>query len=326
MKPQLLVQGMHGMGDNIHQRAVMRLLMEKYEVFLETSWVSIYHDLPELKVIAKSTTLRTQTKNADREAALFSTERPRSDALVKRIWYRPEDVRKERGVLAAMCKNSGVNLQRANFRLSIPDSWLAEADRIIAELKPSKPILFYRPLVDRTEWGGCPSRNPDFAAYASLVSAIRDKFFLISVADLVPQKEWIVGVHIEPDAKFHFGELPFETLAALISRSAMTFCSPGFAVPLSQAVGTPVACVFGGYEQSYSFAFGGKFAPYLGIDTINPCDCFSHNHACEKRIDVYAAKHRLQTFASAAASQSGYSRSSDRLERFESKIPASGRA
>ena len=30
MKPALLVHGMHGLGDNLHQRAVMRQLVEKF--------------------------------------------------------------------------------------------------------------------------------------------------------------------------------------------------------------------------------------------------------------------------------------------------------
>ena len=36
-KPKLYVEGMHGLGDNIHQRAVLRKLVQAYDVWLETS-------------------------------------------------------------------------------------------------------------------------------------------------------------------------------------------------------------------------------------------------------------------------------------------------
>src|SRR3546814_11400043 len=41
----IYVQGMHGLGDNLHQRAILRHLMQSHEVWLETPWPCIYHDL-----------------------------------------------------------------------------------------------------------------------------------------------------------------------------------------------------------------------------------------------------------------------------------------
>ncbi len=162
--------------------------------------------------------------------------------------------------------------------------------------------MLYRPLVDRpSDWTGCNARNPDHEAYLALFNSIRDQFFVVSVADLVPNQEWIVGHRIEADAECHAGELEFETLAAVTSMAAIVFCSPGFAAVLAQAVGAPVATVFGGYERSSFFFEGKKSAPVLGIDPINPCECFAHDHACRKAIDIPAAKARLAEFADAAA-------------------------
>jgi ADP-heptose:LPS heptosyltransferase len=162
--------------------------------------------------------------------------------------------------------------------------------------------MVYRPLVDRpSDWTGCNARNPDHAAYAALFRSIRDQFFVVSVADLKPNYEWIVGERVEVDAVVHAGELEFEALAALISLSGLVFCSPGFAAVLAQAVATPVACIFGGYERSAFFFAGAKSAPVLGIDPIHPCECFSHAHDCRKTIDLPAATERLGLFASEAA-------------------------
>ncbi|MGM4906261.1 hypothetical protein AB8B21_05705 [Tardiphaga sp. 866_E4_N2_1] len=302
MEP-LLVRGMMGLGDNLRQRAVIRQLMASHDVWLESSWVSVYHDLigEGLKVINKRTRLRTQAKNAMREFSLFSRSRPPAGVRALTVTYPPDLVRRHGSVMAAMCATTGTGIETADFRLPIPMSWKAKAAVWLEQWGTDRPIMLYRPLVDRpADWGGCGARNPDHAAYAELFRSIRERFFVVSVADLVPGKEWIVGERIEADAKCHAGELEFETLAALTSMSAMVFCSPGFAGVLAQAVGTPVAMTFGGYERSDFFFDGAKSAPVLGIDPINPCECFSHHHACKKSIDLEQAKSRLDLFASEA--------------------------
>lgn len=302
MRP-LLVRGMHGLGDNIRQRAIIRQLMVSHDVWLESSWVSVYHDLigEGLKVVHKPTRLRTQAKNAARESDSFSRSRLPSGARAIAVNYPPEMVRQHGSVMAAMCSVTGTDIAAADFRLPIPMAWRAKAAAWIERWNADRPILLYRPLVDRpSDWGGCAARNPDHAAYAELFRSIRDRFFVVSVADLVPGKEWIVGEPIDADAECHAGELEFETLAALTSVAAMVFCSPGFAGVLAQAVGTPVAMTFGGYERSSFFFEGAKSAPVLGIDPVDPCDCFSHHHACRKSIDLEQAKARLELFASEA--------------------------
>jgi hypothetical protein len=68
---------------------------------------------------------------------------------------------------------------------------------------------------------------------------------------------------------------------------------------LAQSVGTPVVCVFGGYERAYSFSGGARFAPYLGIEPIHPRDDFRHEPHHDKSIDIPAAIDRLTAFVAA---------------------------
>lgn len=293
-KPALFVEGMHGLGDNLHQRSVMRQLMRDYDVWLETPWPCLYHDMPDLKLISKGSVLRTQAKNAQREADRFTKEPPPAYARRLKVNYPPDAVRQHGAALAAMSAQCGV--RPGDFRLPIPDEWFARADQLIAQWQPSKPLMIYRPLVERTEWGGCRNRNPSHAAYGDLFKAIRDRFFVVSVADLVPRKEWMVGPAVDADVTYHGGELDIEILAALTARAGLVYTAPGFALVLAQAVGTPVVGVFGGYEKSSSFSAGAAYTPTLGIDTIKPCDCFSHSHRCEKRIDMPSATRRLLEF------------------------------
>lgn len=297
MRP-LLVNGLHGLGDNLHQRAVIRQLMQRYDVTLESSWVAPYYDLIEqgLKVVHKPTSLRTQAKNAKREAALFHKVRPQN-VSTRKIWYAPREVRDAGGVLAAMCRNCDVSYEGADFRLPVKPEWVAAAKAVVPT---DKPILVYRPLVERTEWNGCAARNSDADAYDALFQSIRDRFHVVSIADLVPKVEWMTSQPIAADQEFHHGELPFETLAGLFSIAAMAYTAPGFAVILAQAVGLPVVAVFGSYEASYSFSGGARYSPYLGIDPIIPSDDFKHDTTKDKTIDVEKAKARLAVFAEEA--------------------------
>lgn len=301
MSSFLYIAGMHGLGDNLHQRAIIRQLLPRHQIIaLETSWPCIYHDLigPQLRLVFKRTALRTQTKNAQREYSKYVLNE--SQAVMRdghlRILYKPETVRAQGSVLAAMLVNCGLDPSRYDFRLPIPPEWDAKAQAWLERWQPTKPLMLYRPLVDRREWGGCAARNPDFAAYAVLYQTLRKRYFVISLADLVPQIEWTVGVPVETDVQFHHGELDFETIAALTARAALVYASPGFAIPLAQAVGTPSICVFGGYENSASFSLGAKLTPHLGIDPIKPCQCFQHHHDCQKKIDLPPAIERIERF------------------------------
>lgn len=290
---------MHGCGDNLHERALVRDLMRRHRVWLETPWPSIFHDLvgDRLLLVNKGSSLRTQAKNARRQADHFTRMPVPRGARALRVWYSPEHVRAQRSVLGAMLHQAGCGAANSDFRMPVPQAWRDRADEVIRRLSPAKPILVYRPLVERTEWSGCAARNPDYATYEALIERIRGKYFVVSVADLEPGKEWMVGPRIQADAEFHAGELEFEVLAALVQQAALVFASPGFAVILAQAVGTPSVCVFGGYEAGYSFSLGAKFTPHLAIEPINPCPCFKHNHPCDKTIDLPAALASLDAFS-----------------------------
>jgi len=178
----------------------------------------------------------------------------------------------------------------------VPEPWLRLADHRIDRFFTTKPIMVYRPLVERTEWEGCRGRNPDARAYYDILYSLRKDFFVVSVADLVPDKEWISGVPIIADVELHHGELTFEEMAALFGYADLVFSSPGFAPLLAQAVGTPSITVFGGHESSMTIKDGAKFAPTLGIDPIEPCNCFDHRHAHKKAINVPLAINRALTF------------------------------
>jgi len=285
---------MQGMGDCLHQRAVIRELQKSHDVWLETSWPAIYWDMPEVRLLPSGTTLRTQRKNIERERGQFTSERPPRDAARIMVHTPPREILRVGSVLGAMSSLVGVPV--GDFRLPVRDEWLAKADAVLERLNPQKPVMFFRPLTVRTEWTGGQTRNPDPKAYRELYESVRDQFYVVSIADLMPGKEWLVGSELSADVAFHAGELDVETLFGLAKRSALMFGAPGFITVMGQAVGTPTVTVFGGYEDARSFSPGARFSPWLPIEPIRPCPCWSHTHECRKEIDVPAAKVKLLAF------------------------------
>lgn len=286
--------GMMGIGDSIHERAIVRALMLRDRVTLETSWPCLWHDLvgPRLTIVPRRSGMRTQAKSEAREAGLFTGRQLSGPGL--RVWYSHDQIRATGSFLAAMALNCGVKVAPADFRLPIADAWAESARGWIDRWQPDRPLMIYRPLVERAEWVGGAQRNPDHAAYAELVRSVRARYFVVSVADLAPKLEWQAGIDILPDATCHAAELDIGTLAALTARAGLMFCSPGFALVLVQAVGTPLVAVFGGHESARFYDHGDP--RNLLISPIAPCECFNKAHNCDKRIDMPRALAALKGF------------------------------
>ena len=299
-KLSLLVHGMHGLGDNIHQRAIIRALLKRdLHIALETSWPCVYHDLagPDLRFIRKPVALRAQLKNGVREAGKFTAPvLPHHGGRAVQITYRISGIPQTPSgtVLESMFASAGIQEDYANadFRLPIPPEWIAPT------IETTKPIMIYRPLVVRPEWRGSGIRNADPQHYAELVAMVRDSFFVVSIADLEPNREWIVGPQLKSDLSFDHGELSFEAMAALTAKAALVYTSNGFPAVLGPAVGVPTVSVQGGFEPAAWLADGSKHSPYLGIDTRYPCVCgASHcDKPCTKEIDMPRARAAVAEF------------------------------
>ena len=293
----MIIEGMLGLGDNIHSRAVVRQMIARKEVWLETPWPSVFHDMvgPRLHLMSRASKMRTQTNNIARESDKFTATSAPSGAATHKIWYRHDDIISRGGFLAAMCHNSGLPVD--DFSLPVPHQWMHKARKAIGHT--DKPIMVYRPLVDRTEWNGCRQRNPDAKAYADLARYAGERFHIVSIADLHTGIEWSVSDPIGAAVEFHRGELDFETIAGLMAIAGLVWCSPGFALVLAQAVGAPMVAVFGGHESARLYDHGSQSD--LFIQPRKPCECFSKSHECDKTIDIQSAKESIDRFTQGIA-------------------------
>jgi ADP-heptose:LPS heptosyltransferase/SAM-dependent methyltransferase len=293
-KPALVVRGMLGIGDCLHQRAVVRELMRKHNVTLQTFYTSMYHDL-----VAEG----LEVQMSDRIAPRIKDG---GNSLGARQWgkegirisYDPRSTKVNGSLMASQFASAKLKMPaQPDFSLPVKPEWRAAAKALLAKHNTtSKPVMIYRPITLNKLWE-CPARSPDADAYAKLYQAIRDRFFVVSVCNLGDNGEYIVGEEQDADLKLHKGEAQFETLAGLFAEAALIFANPGFTPILAQAVGTPVVCVYGGHESYRTTnAVGAHLAPTLAIEPVKPCECFNQRHACDKHIDLNAALPKLTSF------------------------------
>ncbi|QKC83266.1 methyltransferase domain-containing protein [Mesorhizobium sp. NZP2077] len=295
VKPPLTVLSMYGIGDNLHQRAVLRELMKTHDVELQTYYTSMFHDLEAegLKVTLVAGKLDPRINDRGNTTAARKPVRSHD----RKIGYDHAATKRHGTLLAAMFGSVGLPVpERPDFSLPVKPEWREAARALIGDTS-GKPIMVYRPIVINATWSA-PARSPDPAAYAALYGAIKDRFFTVSVCNLTQKGEEIVGEEQPADLKLHHGEADFETLAGLFAEAALVFGNAGFTPILAQAVGTPNIVVYGGNE-SYRFTniVGAHLAPTLPIEPVKPCECFDRHHKCDKTIDLAKAVPLVEAFA-----------------------------
>lgn len=312
----IIVDGMTGIGDALHMRAVLKKLMRDHNVWLETCWYHPYHDLIGwgLKLIHRPLPWYNLKKFRDAEEPFFAGfEPPPPNAQRRKIWYTKAAMDASGGtILSAMFHYCGLRMEHgdADFSLPVPADWrrgVGIFDVKRAHVEGLKPLCIYRPITDRSEHCNVTqTRNPEPEVYNALFGEIRSEFFTISIADLEEGSEWIVGREPQADVTLHHGQLSFTDMVAMFASADLVFSPAGFAPVLAQAVGTPSITVYGLRESFYSTQrAGAHLAPSLGINPDRPCDCHDRIHGrlhavqCSKHISIEPAKAKIQQFLTA---------------------------
>lgn len=291
------IRGMWGTGDQLHTRAVFRELMKAGDVHLESMAFAPFYDLVDHGL--KISRIAGHAPRVRETTPFRETPLPRG-ASGTRMTYGRDMIHRHGSILAAQFACAGLKMpEQPDFSLPVDEMWRPRAQRLIGRwAMGGKPLLIYRPIVLNTVWN-CPARSPDPVAYAALFAGLRDRFFVVSLANLAEGKEWIVGQEQDVDVKLHHDELDFETMAGLYAEADMVFANPGNATVFAQAVGTPSITVYGGHESFRTTnSVGAHLAPTLAIEPVKPCECHDRNHDCDKRIEIEPAKAKIEAFVS----------------------------
>lgn len=295
----LQVTGMSGIGDAVHHRAIVRWYIEQgHRVWLETAYPEFFWDLrgDQLKLIPIEST-RLRHARANMASAEFDHEPVPSTAKRRVLWYKGSAVRRL-GYVGAMADIGKAGIGEGGFTLPIHPSWKHTAEIELSRVgyfDSGKPLLIYKPPSLRQEWLA-PARNPDAMVMPALLEAIRDRFFVISIANVAEGVEWIDGPTPAVDAEFNHGQLHPTTIAAMMV-NATVMTPPSFPLCIGRAVNAWTIGVFGGHELSDWYR---PYTPmperFISIDPVSPCGCWNRQHSCDKTTDIPAAVEKVVSF------------------------------
>lgn len=271
----LVLNGMHGMGDNIYQRAFVREL--KHHVYLVTSWPQLYSDLTNVFPVKPAIKLRTQKKNVLTQP--------------HHIWHKPPmpPLRKIMYGGASLRNGSILKSMRLSFRTNAKIFDLPKFEQPLL----NKPYAVVRPVTIRTEWKN-EARNPDPEYICIAAKELKSRgYTTVSVADLEEGAEWSNQMPA-CDINYNNGELSFESLMGLIQGSSVVVGGVGWIVPASVAAGVPLITVLGGHGgHNHPDKIAGEPMDLTLVRWIFPdnyCMCTDMLHRCDKTITGFNEK------------------------------------
>lgn len=279
----LVIRGMRGLGDNINQRAFIKELA--YPVFLDTPWPELYLDLDHVKFIECETPLRTQRKNLARQPAGRFVTVPMGNYAELKVQYGTRDLA-QGSILDKISWLFG-GMKPKDFGLPPFDT----------KFRCFQPLAVIRPATIRREWAAV-SRNPDPDYLYQAAKILQEAgFYVVSICDLQPGEEWIVGEKPPANLEYHRGELSVEELLGICRYADVLVGGHGFLTHVALAYKNPMLVVMGG--------FGGDNSPQKVADPAfldpsnltfvvpdNFCKCQSMSHVCDKYISNFEDKAR----------------------------------
>ena len=275
----LYVESMWGLGDNIYIRPFVRAASECYDVYLATPWPEVFEDL-SIRFIYRAGTLRTQMKNTVAQPDLRWSRMPHECRVIRRLAYTSRDLELgsvtevlERKFRAYMADDAEIAFDLPGFLRPGPQS--------------KKPLALIRPVTVRSEWFN-PARNPLPEYLEALSRRLWHTHTIVSVADLVDGKEWLVPPAPRAHHTFHKGEFNVRQLLALVEAADIVIGGVGWIVPAAIALKTKAFILLGGQ--------GGHNAPEKITDPRMDlsrigfamperyCRCTSKSHDCNRSI------------------------------------------
>lgn len=282
------VDGLYGLGDNIYQRAFVRVLAaQNAEVFIATPWPELYRDVANVRFVRPETPLRTQAKNVRRQPPQTWSPAP-PDARRLRIFYGHRELTSG-SVVEVMAACFGV--PAAGVVLDLPDFGPAPVEA-------ERPLALVRPVTARKEWLN-RARNPRPEYVALAAERLMRTHHVVSVADVEAGAEWFEGEPPPAHVAFHAGELTVSDMLALVRHADIVVGGVGWIVPAAIAAGVRLFVVLGGQgaHNAPEKIATPEWLRSPSIGWARPdryCMCWDMGHDCDKRISDF--EHTLERF------------------------------
>ena len=287
MAKSLFIVGPWGLGDSIYVRPFIAATAQRRDVYYETPWPELFHDLP-LRLVRGQRRLRTQMRNLarTRQEQWF---RPPDDARTIRLGYGVLEV--ANGNVATAMEIKLPPLNKLNPVWDLPELGKCPFDT------GGAPLAIIRPVMRRIEWDN-EARNPYPQYVDEIAGDLKARgFATVVIADLKHGYEWIEGGRLPPhNVALTNGELSVRQLLAAVRDAAVVVGPVGWIVPAAIALHTRAFIILGGN--------GGMNAPEKIIDPRMDatrlgfamperfCLCTDMRHRCDKRIPDLGAQWR----------------------------------
>lgn len=272
----IFVKSMMGLGDNIYQRSFLSSF--NCDVYITTPWPELYVDLKHVKPVLPVTGLRTQKKNIQRYHNWNSAPRLSNQIQIR---YGSD------GIYNGMKRAFNCHPKK----MSLPHFSCS---------KPGKKYIVVRPVTVRKEWAA-ESRNPLPHYVNEAAKAASDAgYHVISIADISPGDEWLVGDAPYCDESYHNGELSVKDLMSLVDGAAGVIGGIGWLLPASMAYGKRALMICGGqggYNHPSKLVNGFEHDGMIKFAMPdNYCNCTMKSHNCSKHISDF--EHTLNEWIS----------------------------
>ena len=284
MNDTVILECMHGLGDNVYQRVVARAcLMQGWNLYVRTVWPQLWWDLP-VHLLRAETGLRTQKENVDKYDGAWSRI-PEVGYDRKRPHYGTSHFAKGLSIPSALLDTSGFTAGPTDFTYKPKAEWVEWARSI----KPKdRPLAIVHPGTVRTEWVNS-ARPPSSAHFQTLI-------------DAYPQYEWWEIGYVHPPQEvlsdkplrgvarsLMDGQLSTEQLFGLMAVADVIVTCVGFMLPLGIALRTPTLCIYGGDIPDRLLVEPWMLgAPYRAVQPEPFCECGltkrHENNECNKDI------------------------------------------
>lgn len=272
---------MQGLGDAVYQRPFIRAQAAVRPVYIDTAWVELYSDIPNVHFVKPQTHLRTQSKNIARLNGFPWATLPEARTYDRgKFLY----VLVAPGSIAAELERH-VGLAGQPFVFDLPDFGPSP-------VKGSYAVI--RPASVRTEWKAT-ARNPDPAYLVEASKLLRASgVTVVCVADIDGTQETLVGEMPEADVYFTKGELEPKQLFALVKNASLVVGGVGWIAPVCLAYRTPAVIIGGGLghynhpDRVIDKRMDGSRMRFLLPEPY--CKCNHPRHACLREIPAFAEK------------------------------------